>query len=173
MGVAPLTSPPANAYPAILVGRHSAVNENKPKIPPPVPPRGTPKAKKTGVVNGGKGAMLMHEKVEKEHGFVSNIQFFDSLTTTGKALLHAPTLNSMSCDVDIEKNSNTFLPEDCNVDSENYVSFEKKFCSLISRENSESYSKSARVKRKAPPIPCEFKNLINIHSVDNLEGDLV
>ncbi|XP_068895533.1 phosphatidylinositol 4-phosphate 5-kinase type-1 alpha isoform X3 [Tenebrio molitor] len=45
----PLTSPPASSYPAVLVGRSS--NESKPKVPPPVPPRGTPKAKK-GSVNG-------------------------------------------------------------------------------------------------------------------------
>lgn len=48
----PLTSPPASSYPAVLVGRSSS--DSKPKVPPPVPPRGTPKVKK-GNVNG-KGA---------------------------------------------------------------------------------------------------------------------
>lgn len=43
----PLTSPPASSYPAILVGRPTA--ENKPKVPPPVPPRGTPKTKRGGI----------------------------------------------------------------------------------------------------------------------------
>ncbi|XP_015836679.1 phosphatidylinositol 4-phosphate 5-kinase type-1 alpha isoform X2 [Tribolium castaneum] len=46
----PLTSPPASSYPAVLVGRSST--ESKPKVPPPVPPRGTPKVKKGGNVNG-------------------------------------------------------------------------------------------------------------------------
>ncbi|XP_060536090.1 phosphatidylinositol 4-phosphate 5-kinase type-1 alpha-like isoform X3 [Cylas formicarius] len=49
----PVTSPPA-AYPAILVGR-SASAETKPKIPPPVPPRGTPKTKRSDP--NGKGAI--------------------------------------------------------------------------------------------------------------------
>ncbi|XP_022909784.1 phosphatidylinositol 4-phosphate 5-kinase type-1 alpha-like isoform X4 [Onthophagus taurus] len=48
----PLTSPPAS-YPAVLVGRHTSSAEIKPKIPPPVPPRGTPKVKKSGT--NGKG----------------------------------------------------------------------------------------------------------------------
>ncbi|XP_044747437.1 phosphatidylinositol 4-phosphate 5-kinase type-1 alpha isoform X6 [Coccinella septempunctata] len=46
----PLTSPPVSSYPAILVGRPTA--ENKPKVPPPVPPRGTPKTKRGGIVVG-------------------------------------------------------------------------------------------------------------------------
>lgn len=53
----PLTSPPA-AYPSVLVGRHSAAGaEYKPKIPPPVPPRGTPKTKRGGstAVTNGRG----------------------------------------------------------------------------------------------------------------------
>lgn len=49
---APLTSPPASSYPAVLVGR--SANESKPKVPPPVPPRGTPKTKRGGT--NGKGA---------------------------------------------------------------------------------------------------------------------
>lgn len=48
---APLTSPPA-AYPAVLVGRSNS--ELKAKVPPPVPPRGTPKVKR--VDSNGKGA---------------------------------------------------------------------------------------------------------------------
>lgn len=48
---APLTSPPA-AYPAVLVGRFNS--ELKAKVPPPVPPRGTPKVKR--VDSNGKGA---------------------------------------------------------------------------------------------------------------------
>lgn len=48
----PLTSPPASSYPAVLVGRSN--NESKPKVPPPVPPRGTPKSKRGGA--SGKGA---------------------------------------------------------------------------------------------------------------------
>lgn len=47
----PLTSPPA-AYPAVLVGRSNS--ELKAKVPPPVPPRGTPKVKR--VDSNGKGA---------------------------------------------------------------------------------------------------------------------
>ncbi|XP_023309841.1 phosphatidylinositol 4-phosphate 5-kinase type-1 alpha isoform X10 [Anoplophora glabripennis] len=47
---APLTSPPA-AYPAVLVGRSNS--ELKAKVPPPVPPRGTPKVKR--VDSNGKG----------------------------------------------------------------------------------------------------------------------
>ncbi|XP_017776740.1 PREDICTED: phosphatidylinositol 4-phosphate 5-kinase type-1 alpha isoform X4 [Nicrophorus vespilloides] len=50
---ATITSPPA-AYPAVLVGRHTA--ESKPKIPPPVPPRGTPKIKRGGI--NGKGSII-------------------------------------------------------------------------------------------------------------------
>lgn len=46
----PLTSPPASSYPAVL-GRLNG--ENKPKVPPPVPPRGTPKFKRGGA--SGKG----------------------------------------------------------------------------------------------------------------------
>lgn len=43
----PVTSPPSSSsYPAVLVGR--ANNEIKPKVPPPVPPRGTPKVKRGG-----------------------------------------------------------------------------------------------------------------------------
>ncbi|XP_049818225.1 phosphatidylinositol 4-phosphate 5-kinase type-1 alpha isoform X3 [Aethina tumida] len=53
-GGGPLTSPPAAAsaassYPAVLVGR----SESKAKVPPPVPPRGTPKPKRTET--NGKG----------------------------------------------------------------------------------------------------------------------
>ncbi|KAL3287642.1 hypothetical protein HHI36_002111 [Cryptolaemus montrouzieri] len=47
----PLTSPPASSYPAILVGRPTV--ENKPKVPPPVPPRGTPKTKRGGIAGKG------------------------------------------------------------------------------------------------------------------------
>ncbi|KAK9872548.1 hypothetical protein WA026_018012 [Henosepilachna vigintioctopunctata] len=47
----PLTSPPATSYPAILVGRPTV--ENKPKVPPPVPPRGTPKTKRGGIAGKG------------------------------------------------------------------------------------------------------------------------
>lgn len=43
----PLTSPPfSSVYPAVLVGRTNS--ESKMKVPPPVPPRGTPKAKRGG-----------------------------------------------------------------------------------------------------------------------------
>lgn len=44
----PLTSPPSSSsvYPAVLVGR--ANSESKMKVPPPVPPRGTPKVKRGG-----------------------------------------------------------------------------------------------------------------------------
>lgn len=56
---APLSSPPASSYPSVLVGRHSnSTSEHKPKVPPPVPPRGTPKVKKGGI--NGKGD-LEHE----------------------------------------------------------------------------------------------------------------
>lgn len=48
----PVTSPPASSYPAVLLGRSSS--ESKPKVPPPVPPRGTPKFKKSNI--NGKGA---------------------------------------------------------------------------------------------------------------------
>ncbi|CAH0551560.1 unnamed protein product [Brassicogethes aeneus] len=61
----PLTSPPPSAggsasYPAILVGRTggSSSEQNKPKVPPPVPPRGTPKAKRSATATpelNGKG----------------------------------------------------------------------------------------------------------------------
>ncbi|KAI4456574.1 phosphatidylinositol-4-phosphate 5-kinase [Holotrichia oblita] len=64
----PLSSPPTS-YPAVLVGRHtsSSASEMKPKIPPPVPPRGTPKIKKTGI--NGKGAQ--HEQMpEKNRRFL-------------------------------------------------------------------------------------------------------
>lgn len=54
-----ITSPPA-AYPAVLVGRPtSSLSEIKPKIPPPVPPRGTPKAGRPSQTNG-KGANLLN-----------------------------------------------------------------------------------------------------------------
>ncbi|XP_072389138.1 phosphatidylinositol 4-phosphate 5-kinase type-1 sktl isoform X4 [Diabrotica undecimpunctata] len=47
-----LTSPPS-AYPAVLVGRSSS--ESKGKVPPPVPPRGTPKVKRGGGEHPDKG----------------------------------------------------------------------------------------------------------------------
>lgn len=67
----PLTSPPA-AYPAVLVGRPSISCENKPKIPPPVPPRGTPKVKKGGI--SAKGAQHDHQQLfGKSHDFLSHM----------------------------------------------------------------------------------------------------
>lgn len=61
----PLTSPPASSYPAVLVGRSNS--ESKPKVPPPVPPRGTPKVKRGGASGKGvdcgvHGFKLVHEK---------------------------------------------------------------------------------------------------------------
>lgn len=66
----PLTSPPTtlltqnqSSYPAVLGGRaNSTVScETKSKVPPPVPPRGTPKSRRGGSVDfsGGKGANLI------------------------------------------------------------------------------------------------------------------
>lgn len=60
----PLTSPPfSSSYPAVLVGR--ANSESKPKIPPPVPPRGTPKVKRGGATTTttsvGKGDGSLHD----------------------------------------------------------------------------------------------------------------
>lgn len=52
-----VTSPPASSYPAVLVGRPTGPSETKPKIPPPVPPRGTPKEGRPSQTNG-KGAMM-------------------------------------------------------------------------------------------------------------------
>ncbi|XP_050505004.1 phosphatidylinositol 4-phosphate 5-kinase type-1 alpha isoform X4 [Diabrotica virgifera virgifera] len=49
-----ITSPPS-AYPAVLVGRSSS--ESKGKVPPPVPPRGTPKVKRGGGEHQDKGAV--------------------------------------------------------------------------------------------------------------------
>lgn len=50
-----ITSPPTS-YPAVLVGRPtSSLSDIKPKVPPPVPPRGTPKPIRPGQTNG-KGA---------------------------------------------------------------------------------------------------------------------
>lgn len=60
-----LTSPPISSYPAVLVGRSSI--ESKPKVPPPVPPRGTPKLKK-GNVNG-KGAMHCFVGTKRSHAY--------------------------------------------------------------------------------------------------------
>lgn len=52
-----VTSPPPTSYPAVLVGRPtSSLSETKPKIPPPVPPRGTPKAQRP---TNGKGATYL------------------------------------------------------------------------------------------------------------------
>lgn len=47
----PLTSPPVPSYPAVLVGRMNQA-ESKPKVPPPVPPRGIPKTKRGGGIAG-------------------------------------------------------------------------------------------------------------------------
>lgn len=53
-----VTSPPPTSYPSVLVGRPtSSLSETKPKIPPPVPPRGTPKAQRPAQTNG-KGATI-------------------------------------------------------------------------------------------------------------------
>ncbi|KAK4885946.1 hypothetical protein RN001_002217 [Aquatica leii] len=50
----PLSSPPSTSYPSILVGRNTTNNsDHKPKVPPPVPPRGTPKTKKGETNNKG------------------------------------------------------------------------------------------------------------------------
>ncbi|RZC32239.1 PIP5K domain containing protein [Asbolus verrucosus] len=69
----PVTSPPASAYPAVLVGRSN--NESKPKVPPPVPPRGTPKVKK-GSVNG-KGAKHGFGHVIPERSHANTLLFVD------------------------------------------------------------------------------------------------
>lgn len=51
-----ITMPPPTSYPAVLGGRPtSSLSDIKPKIPPPVPPRGTPKAARPNQTNG-KGA---------------------------------------------------------------------------------------------------------------------
>ncbi|XP_031346474.1 phosphatidylinositol 4-phosphate 5-kinase type-1 alpha-like isoform X4 [Photinus pyralis] len=51
-----ISSPPVSSYPSILVGRHTTNNiDHKHKVPPPVPPRGTPKTKKAE--SGGKGVV--------------------------------------------------------------------------------------------------------------------
>lgn len=56
-----ITSPPATAYPAVLVGRPtSSLSEIKPKVPPPVPPRGTPKTGRSIIQTNGKGANLLY-----------------------------------------------------------------------------------------------------------------
>lgn len=79
---APLSSPPCSSYPSVLVGRHPSNNSefNKPKVPPPVPPRGTPKVKKSE--NYGKGdfqfeyshgvSMHAHSKKEPMHEFADD-----------------------------------------------------------------------------------------------------
>jgi hypothetical protein len=76
----PLTSPPASSYPAVLVGRSS--NESKPKVPPPVPPRGTPKAKK-GSVNG-KGAKHRFGRVAPRRSHANNTLLFAERNVHGE-----------------------------------------------------------------------------------------
>lgn len=86
-----ITSPPAS-YPAVLVGRpSSSLSEPKPKVPPPVPPRGTPKPQR----NNGKGADLLYtngnllhdllclsinsDSLYSSEGFVTSIDESDNL----------------------------------------------------------------------------------------------
>lgn len=84
----PITTPPSSSssvYPAVLVGR--ANSESKIKVPPPVPPRGTPKVKRGGATctttttATGKGdstfslhavvryPLLLHDALDKERVF--------------------------------------------------------------------------------------------------------
>ncbi|XP_056647073.1 phosphatidylinositol 4-phosphate 5-kinase type-1 alpha isoform X3 [Diorhabda sublineata] len=60
--LSPVSSPPPSAYPAVLVGRSNG--ECKGKVPPPVPPRGTPKVKRE---RQNKGAMLTVEDASDWH----------------------------------------------------------------------------------------------------------
>lgn len=85
-----LTSPPA-AYPIVLAGRPIQSNENKPKIPPPVPPRGTPKAKKTGI--NAKGAQ--HDDYES---FMNSHDAEDYIALEYDTLLMADKYNCAYCD---------------------------------------------------------------------------
>ncbi|KAJ8926127.1 hypothetical protein NQ315_009984 [Exocentrus adspersus] len=78
----PLISPPA-AYPAILLDRSNS--QLKGKVPPPVPPRGTPKVKR--VDSNGKGAQSF-----------GNVGDVDLLLHVGKALrpLHGGSLSGFT-----------------------------------------------------------------------------
>lgn len=75
----PLTSPPGTVYPAVLVGRTNS--ETKPKVPPPVPPRGTPKLKK-----GSQG--FYHD-----HGFCKPMHVLENRLLLGMVDVEIATLH--------------------------------------------------------------------------------
>lgn len=80
----PLTSPPGTVYPAVLVGRTNS--ETKPKVPPPVPPRGTPKLRK-----GAQG--FCHD-----HGFRIKMHAIENRLLLGMVNVDTATLHVLDDD---------------------------------------------------------------------------
>lgn len=135
----PLTSPPA-AYPAVLVGRPPISCENKPKIPPPVPPRGTPKVKKGGI--SAKGAQHDHQQLfGQPHDFLSH------------------NMSMLALDLLPEKNFASYFYEQAyNISS---TKSDNCFSELLARKS----NTFCRFLKRTQPYPYYRRNIINTHTM--------
>lgn len=179
----PLTSPPA-AYPIVLAGR-PASNEIKPKIPPPVPPRGTPKAKKTGI--NSKGA-----KHDDNESFLNTHD--DDFIKLELDMFMADKYNCAYCDCNfdslkssysfayIANDSQYYLPErtkssyfNFNIDHVVYQNLKKKYFSDDNSIDTQDYEKYFRlISTDSIYLPCENdafmdKSMTSIKSDDFYE----
>lgn len=109
----------------MLVGRPTTSLSDKPKVPPPVPPRGTPKGQRQ-TINGNKGADLFYTNGNLLHDLLCLSVKSDSLSNFVTSLDDSDNLNFNFNQTFISKSENFLERNNQNVNSEKLKRYKKE-----------------------------------------------